>query len=122
MNQIEPIRLIGKNLRVDLRLIADMIAPGTRVLDIGSGDGTLIDHLYRTKGCDARGIEIDMAEVTRAVAHGLPVMHGDADIDLAHYPDAVQQRVIAAAIENWSFPHFVGARWTAVRRNHRHWR
>ena len=64
-----------------------MIAPGSRVLDIGCGDGTLIDHLFRTKGCDARGIEIDMAEVTRAVAHGLPVMHGDADTDLAHYPD-----------------------------------
>ncbi|MBV8522939.1 MAG: methionine biosynthesis protein MetW [Acetobacteraceae bacterium] len=81
-------------MRVDLRLIADMIAPGSRVLDIGSGDGTLIDYLYRTKGCDARGIEIDMAEVTRAVAHGLPVMHGDADIDLAHYPDAAFDYVV----------------------------
>ncbi len=68
-------------------LIAEMIEPGTRVLDIGCGDGTLIEQLYRTKGCDARGIEIDMAEVTRAVAHGLPVMHGDADTDLAQYPD-----------------------------------
>jgi len=41
--------------------------------------------------------------------------------ELAQYPETVQQRVIAAAIENWCFPHFVGARWTAVRRNHRHW-
>ena len=38
-----------------------MIAPGSRVLDIGCGDGTLIDHLFQTKACDARGIEIDMA-------------------------------------------------------------
>ena len=74
-------------MRVDLRLIAEMITPGTRVLDIGSGDGSLIEHLFRTSGCDARGIEIDMAEVTRAVAHGLPVMHGDADNDLSQYPD-----------------------------------
>ena len=74
-------------MRVDLRLIASLIEPGSRVLDIGSGDGTLIEHLFRTRGCDARGIEIDMAEVTRAVAHGLPVMHGDADNDLAQYPD-----------------------------------
>ena len=87
MTTHDPIRFIAKNMRVDLRLISGMIAPGTRVLDIGCGDGALIDHLFRTKGCDARGIEIDMAEVTRAVAHGLPVMHGDADIDLAHYPD-----------------------------------
>src|ERR1700684_4303247 len=90
----EPVRYIAKNMRLDLRLIADMIAPGSRVLDIGSSDGTLIDHLYRTRGCDARGIEIDMAEVTRAVAHGLPVMHGDADIDLAHYPDGAFDYVV----------------------------
>ncbi len=74
-------------MRIDLKLIASLIAPGSRVLDIGSGDGTLIEHLFRTKGCDARGIEIDMAEVTHAVQHGLPVMHGDADDDLAQYPD-----------------------------------
>jgi methionine biosynthesis protein MetW len=90
----EPVRYIAKNMRLDLRLIADMIAPGSRVLDIGSSDGTLIDHLYRTRGCDARGIEIDMAEVTRAVAHGLPVMHGDADSDLAQYPDGAFDYVV----------------------------
>ncbi|MBV9736426.1 MAG: methionine biosynthesis protein MetW, partial [Acidisphaera sp.] len=49
-------------MRVDLRLISDMIQPNTRVLDIGCGDGMLIGYLFRTKGCDARGIEIDMAE------------------------------------------------------------
>lgn len=92
--QPEPVRYVAKNMRLDLRLIAEMIEPGTRVLDIGSGDGTLIDHLYRTKGCDARGIEIDMAEVTRSVVHGLPVMHGDADSDLAQYPDGAFDYVV----------------------------
>jgi methionine biosynthesis protein MetW len=94
MSTLDPIRFLSKNMRVDLALIAEMIAPGSRVLDIGCGDGTLIDHLFQTKGCDARGIEIDMAEVTRAVAHGLPVMHGDADIDLEHYPDAAFDYVV----------------------------
>jgi methionine biosynthesis protein MetW len=84
---VDPVRYVAKNMRLDLRLIADMIAPESRVLDIGCGDGALIGHLYRTRGCDARGLELDMAVVTRAVAHGLPVMHGDADSDLAHYPD-----------------------------------
>jgi methionine biosynthesis protein MetW len=92
--QTEPVRYVAKNMRLDLRLIAEMIAPGTRVLDIGCGDGTLIEHLYRTKGCDARGIEIDMAEVTRAVVHGLPVMQGDADSDLAQYPDGAFDYVV----------------------------
>jgi methionine biosynthesis protein MetW len=89
-----PVQFLAKNLRVDLRLIAEMIAPGARVLDIGCGDGTLIDHLYRTKGCDARGIEIDMKVVTSAIARGLPVMQGDADVDLAHYPDGAFDYVV----------------------------
>ncbi|MBF0877766.1 methionine biosynthesis protein MetW [Gluconobacter cerevisiae] len=81
-------------MRVDQRLIAEMIAPRSRVLDVGSGDGTLIDYLYRTRSCDARGIEIDMQNVTQSVAHGLPVMHGDADHDLADYPDGTFDYVV----------------------------
>ena len=90
----EGVQYVAKNLRLDFRLIAEMVVPGSRVLDIGSGDGALIEYLYRTRGCDARGIEIDMAEVTRSVAHGLPVMHGDADTDLAQYPDGAFDYVI----------------------------
>jgi methionine biosynthesis protein MetW len=90
----QPVRYVARNMRVDLRLIAEMITPGSRVLDIGCGDGTLIGHLVRTRGCDARGIEIDMAEVTRAIAQGTPVMHGDADTDLAQYPDGAFDYVV----------------------------
>ena len=94
MSPHDPVRFVAKNMRLDLALIAGMIAEKSRVLDIGCGDGALIDQLFHTKGCDARGIEIDMAEVTRAVAFGLPVMHGDADIDLAHYPDGAFDYVV----------------------------
>jgi len=83
-----------KKMRVDLALIAGMIAPGTRVLDIGCSDGSLIDHLFRTKQCDARGLELDMEAVTQAVTHGLPVMHGDADTDLITYPDGAFDYVV----------------------------
>ncbi len=80
--------------RLDERLIADMIEPGSRVLDIGSGEGSLIDLLVRSRGCDARGIEIDMDAVTRAIGLGLPVMHGDADQDLRHYRDGAFDYVV----------------------------
>ncbi|MEL6876299.1 MAG: methionine biosynthesis protein MetW, partial [Pseudomonadota bacterium] len=74
-------------LRPDLQIIADNIAPGSRVLDIGCGDGALMAALRDDKGCDARGLEIDRDNVAAAVAKGLSVVQGDADTDLAAYPD-----------------------------------
>jgi methionine biosynthesis protein MetW len=74
-------------LRRDLRLIADMIEPGLRVLDIGCGDGALLDYLARTKAVDARGIELSQSGVNACVRHGLPVIQGDADRDLDAFPD-----------------------------------
>src|SRR3954452_11430923 len=130
MSGHDQVRFLTKNMRVDLALIAGMIAPGSRVLDIGCGDGSLIDHLFQTKACDARGIEIDMAEVTRAVAHGLPVMHGDADIDLAHYPDgAFDYVVLSRALQAVERPREVlaqmlriGTRAVVSFPNFGHWR
>ncbi len=89
-----PIRYVAKNMRLDLRLIAEMIPRGAKVLDIGCGDGALLAHLTAEKGADARGIEIDMAEATQAVASGLAVIHGDADHDLAFYPDGAFDYVV----------------------------
>ena len=89
-----PIRYVAKNMRLDLRLIAEMIPRGAKVLDIGCGDGALLAHLTAEKGADARGIEIDMAAVTEAVASGLAVIHGDADQDLAFYPDGAFDTVV----------------------------
>ena len=75
------------NLRVDLEAIAEAIAPQARVLDIGCGDGALLANLRDTKQVDARGMEIDGACVERCVAQGLSVVQGDANRDLADYPD-----------------------------------
>ncbi len=74
-------------LRPDLEVIARQIAPGTRVLDIGCGDGGLLNVLRDSKQVDARGLEIDPELVERCVARGLSVVQGDADSDLANYPD-----------------------------------
>lgn len=75
-------------IRIDLMLIADMIIPGSRVLDVGCGDGALLEYLGRFKQVDGRGIELSMAGVRTAVSHGLSVIQGDADTDLENYPDA----------------------------------
>lgn len=74
-------------MRRDLEIISDMIDPGSRVLDIGCGDGALLDDLVHRKSVDGRGVELSQAGVNACVAHGLSVIQGDADTDLAHYPD-----------------------------------
>ena len=73
-------------LRPDLAIIADHVASGARVLDVGCGDGVLMAAL-RVKGCDARGMEIDPHNVAECVAQGLSAIQGDADADLSFYPD-----------------------------------
>jgi methionine biosynthesis protein MetW len=73
-------------IRVDLQLIADMIEPGSRVLDVGCGDGTLLDYLVNFRQVDGRGIELSSEGVNACVAAGLPVIQGDAETDLADYP------------------------------------
>ncbi len=75
------------NRRVDHLLIADMVTPGARVLDVGCGDGELLALLAETRKVDGRGIEKERAEVSACVARGLSVIQGDADVDLAFYPD-----------------------------------
>lgn len=76
------------DVRVDLKLIAGLIAPGSRVLDVGCGEGDLLALLERMRGVDARGLEISQDGVHAAVARGLSVIQGDADSDLASYPDS----------------------------------
>ncbi|ABF54590.1 methionine biosynthesis protein MetW [Sphingopyxis alaskensis] len=73
-------------LRPDLAIIADAVPAGARVLDVGCGDGELMVALG-AKGVDARGLEIDPANVTAAIARGQSVVQGDANRDLADYPD-----------------------------------
>jgi methionine biosynthesis protein MetW len=76
------------SLRPDLAVIAANVAPGSRVLDIGCGDGALLAALRDGKQVDARGMELDSHGVAECVARGLSVMQGDADSDLVDYPDA----------------------------------
>ena len=73
--------------RIDLKIITDLITPGARVLDVGCGDGSLLQRLEEERQADGRGIELSQKGVNEAVARGLSVIQGDADHDLATYPD-----------------------------------
>jgi methionine biosynthesis protein MetW len=74
-------------LRPDLAIIAREVSANARILDVGCGDGLLLAALRDTKDADARGMELDARDVATAVARGLSVVQGDADTDLADYPD-----------------------------------
>jgi methionine biosynthesis protein MetW len=69
-------------LRPDLAVIADWIAPGARVLDLGCGDGVLLDHLQRVKGCSGYGVEIDDAQVLACARRGIDVIQQDIETGL----------------------------------------
>ncbi|QCN96599.1 methionine biosynthesis protein MetW (plasmid) [Azospirillum argentinense] len=84
----------GNGIRTDLKLIAEMVEPGSRVLDVGCGDGALLAFLSRQKGVDARGIELSMDGVHQCVAQGLSVIQGDAETDLKDYPPGAFDYVI----------------------------
>ncbi|MBB42232.1 MAG: methionine biosynthesis protein MetW [Rhodospirillaceae bacterium] len=83
-----------KSLRHDLRLIAGLIAENCRVLDVGCGDGALLDYLVNHKGSDARGIELSQNGVNACVSRGLSVIQGDADTDLLDYPEQAFDYVV----------------------------
>ena len=82
--------------RHDLRLVAEIIKPGSRVLDVGCADGFLLEYLARVRDVDGRGLELSQHGVNLAVARGLAVVQGDADTDLADYPDQVFDYVVLA--------------------------
>jgi methionine biosynthesis protein MetW len=82
-----PLASLPTGTRVDLLAVAELVAPGSRVLDVGCGDGQLLTLLAETRGVDGRGVEIGQKNVNECVARGLSVIQGDADTDLIDYPD-----------------------------------
>ncbi len=79
--------IVKHQIRFDLEIIAELIKPNSKVLDIGCGDGELLEFLKKTKNADARGLEISQAQVSQALMRGISAIQGDAENDLTFYPD-----------------------------------
>ncbi len=98
----------GQKIRADLQPIADMVAPASRVLDVGCADGALLHYLWHAKRVDGRGLEISHEGVRIGISRGLSVTQGDADTDLADYPsDAFDYVVLSQTLQTVRAPHVV---------------
>ena len=107
MNDVAAARA-ARVIRPDLAVIAEMISPGSRVLDVGCGDGALLDHLGKTKNVDGRGLELRQERVRACVAHGLSVIQGDAETDLRDYPsEAFDYTVLGQTLQAMRNPREV---------------
>jgi len=94
--------------RADHAFIAEMVEPHSRVLDVGCGDGALLQLLTETRNVDGRGVEISRDGVNASVARGLSVIQGDADSDLADYPDqAFDYAILSLTIQATRHPKIV---------------
>ena len=74
-------------MKQEFKIISDFIEKNTRVLDVGCGDGTLMEYLKTNKEIDIRGIEISKSNSQKCVSKGLTVIEGDAEKDLTQFPD-----------------------------------
>src|ERR1700737_2755608 len=99
---------MASGARVDLVVVADMVEHGSRVLDVGCGDGELLRLLAEARGVDGRGIELSREGGNECVAKGLAVIQGDADTDLADYPnDAFDYVILSQTLQATRHPRAV---------------
>ena len=82
----DPMATFAGPIREDFREIQRLVKPGSRVLDIGCGEGALLELLVRENAVDGRGLEISAEGVSACLARGLAVVQGDADRDLDYFP------------------------------------
>lgn len=85
-------------LRLDLALVADQVLPGSRVLDLGCGEGALLAHLIDAKGCTGTGVEIDPDAVLAAIRRGVPVLDRDIVQVLAEFEDDAFDAVVLSRV------------------------
>ena len=75
-------------MRNDLEIISDWIRDGSRVLDLGCGDGSLLAYLRDYRGVEGYGLEIDMDKIVKCVQAGVNVIHADLEAGLSDFEDS----------------------------------
>src|ERR1700686_1670436 len=116
--------------RSDYAIIGEIVEPGAKVLDLGCGEGELLQWLAENKGVDARGVEISGVKVQRAIARGVSVFQSDIDEGLADYPDhAFDYVILSQTLQETRHPRQVlremlrvGRRGIVAFPNFGHWR
>ena len=73
-------------MKSEFKVIADLLPNNSKVLDVGCGDGSLMDLLAKDKNIEARGLELDQSNVQKCIVKGLPVIQGDAETELYQFP------------------------------------
>ncbi|CAN5819332.1 methionine biosynthesis protein MetW [soil metagenome] len=97
-----------KTTREDFKEILRLVPPGPRVLDVGCGEGELLELLTREKGVDGQGLEISSAGVSACLARGLAVVQGDGDRDLDHFPtQAFDYAILSKTLQQMREPRHV---------------
>ena len=92
-------------LRPDLDLISEWIAPGSRVLDLGCGDGTLLAHLRDHREVDGYGLEINAENIVQCIKAGVNVLQTDLDAGLSDFdPDSFDYVVMTQTLQAVHYP------------------
>mgnify|MGYP001240722131 FL=1 len=73
-------------MKKEFKVITDLLPNNVRVLDVGCGDGSLMDHLIKEKNIDARGLELEKENIKKCIYKGLPVIEGNAETELHQFP------------------------------------
>jgi methionine biosynthesis protein MetW len=99
---------VASTLREDFREILRLVRPNSRVLDVGCGEGELLELLTKEKNCDGQGLEISTEGVSACLARGLAVVQGDGDRDLDHFPtQAFDYAVLSKTLQQMREPRHV---------------